>query len=605
MQFRVQHLQGTGAAFVALVCLAMAVIATAPRLSDYAKSRRTMSEFSELSAVLEAAAAFSAERGPANRAMTTANDAPEFREALAAARVRTDADLKALAPLLAPGVASVELQTAFAAVRAQLAKARAMVDAVAAAPEHPRNSAEIAAAIMAMFEAYDRMQDVRDIVSRKVIELAPAAGVDVILATSASALRERAGRAGSYVVMALTAGSSARSAYLAAYANELTRVTDLYAILKTYEPTMADNADVSRALAAVGSDYFLGSLAYANDVVTGLEGGRAPSFRDFSVGYVPGMRATETLRSVILSGAEGGLAVAQQDALRTVMISFALAATEIAAMIGLAWIVRYALFRPLLLVKRQIAEIADGNLRSPQIVQAGGVEVREMLQGLAVLRNQLRLKSKLEAERAAMADELKRQSNTDALTGLLNRRALGEIVSGLFTAPERQGAGLGVLMFDVDHFKSINDQYGHAVGDRVLKRIAALLAPKLRVGDAFARYGGEEFIIILHNVSEAETLFTAERLRACLDHVGAFDEHFGFGRLDKVTASFGVAWRAPSGAADWDEVVHVADERLYLAKRSGRNRVCAGASDPPGAGSVVALQAELAARFDRRASRSA
>jgi diguanylate cyclase (GGDEF)-like protein len=320
---------------------------------------------------------------------------------------------------------------------------------------------------------------------------------------------------------------------------------------------------------------------------------------------VPGMRATETLRSVILSGAEGGLAVAQQDALRTVMISFALAATEIVVMIGLAWIVRYALFQPLLLVKRQIAEIAHGNLRSPEIVQAGGVEVREMLQGLAVLRNQLRLKSRLEAERAAMADELKRQSNTDALTGLLNRRALGEIVSGLFAAPERQGAGLGVLMFDVDHFKSINDQYGHAVGDRVLKRIAALLAPKLRVGDVFARYGGEEFIIVLHNVSEAETLFTAERLRACLDHTSAFDERFGFGRLDKVTASFGVVWRAPSGAADWDEVVEVADERLYLAKRSGRNRVCAAASDPPAAGSVVALQAELAARFDRRASRSA
>lgn len=168
-----------------------------------------------------------------------------------------------------------------------------------------------------------------------------------------------------------------------------------------------------------------------------------------------------------------------------------------------------------------------------------------------------------------MTEELRRLSQTDALTGLLNRRALEDAVEELLAAPTAGSRGFAIIMLDIDHFKSINDRYGHAVGDMVLQRTAQTLGPCLRDADLFARYGGEEFIVVMGDVTEASARSTAERLRETLAHAIVSDEH-GL----KVTASFGVDWRAHCVFENWEKLTVVADNRLYQAKRNGRNLVC-------------------------------
>jgi diguanylate cyclase (GGDEF)-like protein len=174
-----------------------------------------------------------------------------------------------------------------------------------------------------------------------------------------------------------------------------------------------------------------------------------------------------------------------------------------------------------------------------------------------VLRANLRV-GRRQAE--AAEDELRAAALVDPLTHLLNRRGLD---AALATSPF-QGS---VLMVDIDHFKQINDQYGHAAGDDVLERMGRLLADVLREGDLLCRYGGEEFLAVLPRTSLAEAAFVGQRLRAAAaGH--AWDVVVD--GLDVVTVSVGVAAYTGHSVRS---AVREADRALYQAKRAGRNRV--------------------------------
>jgi len=125
------------------------------------------------------------------------------------------------------------------------------------------------------------------------------------------------------------------------------------------------------------------------------------------------------------------------------------------------------------------------------------------------------------------------------------------------------------LMFDVDHFKKINDTYGHQAGDYVLARIAQRVTDTIRVEDLFARYGGEEFALMLRESSDDQALICAERCRKAID---GSDFNFG-GTPIKVTISVGIATLLDSDFSQPDDLVAAADKYLYRAKRAGRNRV--------------------------------
>jgi two-component system cell cycle response regulator len=160
-------------------------------------------------------------------------------------------------------------------------------------------------------------------------------------------------------------------------------------------------------------------------------------------------------------------------------------------------------------------------------------------------------------------------SMRDTLTELPNRRTLLERLAGEVAHAERTGGELGVLMIDIDHFKSINDKHGHLAGDDVLRAISHAGAEALRAGDVFARYGGEEFVVLARDADKGEATTLAERLRACI--AGAQVE---IGRVAvQVTVSIGVAVLSEcERGEDGHPLLARADARLYRAKLSGRNR---------------------------------
>lgn len=175
-----------------------------------------------------------------------------------------------------------------------------------------------------------------------------------------------------------------------------------------------------------------------------------------------------------------------------------------------------------------------------------------------------------------LQDELRRSnrllmelSQTDPLTRLCNRRSLTEMLENELNRCQRNLEPCSLIMADIDHFKQVNDQYGHQAGDEVLVTVADLLREQLRPYDLAARYGGEEFCLVLPETSIVQAEEVAERIRDRMENC-----HFTGAMVDlKLTISLGVATISGGSEKTENELIRLADEALYLAKNNGRNRV--------------------------------
>lgn len=173
-----------------------------------------------------------------------------------------------------------------------------------------------------------------------------------------------------------------------------------------------------------------------------------------------------------------------------------------------------------------------------------------------------RLKEEVEIQR----HKWQQLSRIDGLTGLANRRAWEQVAAAVFDRYRRHGATASLIMIDIDHFKAVNDRFGHTTGDQVLCRIATGIGATLRQNDLAGRYGGEEFAVLLPDTDSSAALRAAERLRCQIAGFEADAEH-----SIRVSISLGIAEIGPgmTHCGDW---IHCADGALYEAKRNGRNR---------------------------------
>ncbi|QEL65432.1 hypothetical protein OTERR_19560 [Oryzomicrobium terrae] len=172
------------------------------------------------------------------------------------------------------------------------------------------------------------------------------------------------------------------------------------------------------------------------------------------------------------------------------------------------------------------------------------------------------------AENQRLQAQLREQAVRDPLTGLFNRRYLDEILDGELARARRQGYPVTVVMLDIDHFKRLNDTYGHQAGDEVIRRLGGTLRRNSRTGDLLCRYGGEEFILVLPNMGLDDAQTRCEELRRSFaSEPVLFGEH-----LLSATLSGGIAL-FPGHGTTRDELIQAADAALYAAKAAGRNRL--------------------------------
>lgn len=173
-------------------------------------------------------------------------------------------------------------------------------------------------------------------------------------------------------------------------------------------------------------------------------------------------------------------------------------------------------------------------------------------------------------ELEASKSQLEKLAMRDPLTGCFNRRALFDAFEDQWTVCQSQEQDLGCIMTDIDHFKSFNDRFGHAVGDQVIQVVANILQQEIRPGDILGRYGGEEFCILMPGNTPEQTVLAAERLRTAIEDKASRTIRTTSGT--KITMSFGVS-AFSVGASDPLDLVDQADKGLYAAKQGGRNQV--------------------------------
>ena len=207
---------------------------------------------------------------------------------------------------------------------------------------------------------------------------------------------------------------------------------------------------------------------------------------------------------------------------------------------------------------RAAGQLADGHDHVRARVRGHGA-----LRELAAAFNDMA--TRIAAQKAALTEV----AISDPLTGLHNRRSFEVRLTEEVERARRAGPPFALLLVDLDHFKQVNDRFGHQAGDQALQAVAAVLTKELRAVDLPARIGGEEFAVLLPNTAEHGALEAAERLRAAI----AAQPILHQGATFTVTASIGVAW-CPAHADTGDGLLRVADQALYQAKRAGRNRTC-------------------------------
>ncbi|PHS42507.1 MAG: PleD family two-component system response regulator [Robiginitomaculum sp.] len=214
-----------------------------------------------------------------------------------------------------------------------------------------------------------------------------------------------------------------------------------------------------------------------------------------------------------------------------------------------------------------------------QMVRAYDIGINDTLMR-PIEAQELQARVNTQIKRKFYADSLRENFNesmemvvTDPMTGLGNRRFFDRAIAPLFDQLDENGQVFSLVIFDVDHFKRVNDILGHDVGDTVLKEVAARLASNLRSVDVVSRYGGEEFIIAMPDTNQAEAILAADRMRELIGGTSIHVDNQAF----SVSVSAGIA--ETRQGEKFRDVFKRADAALYLAKKSGRNKVCGADQD--------------------------
>ncbi|MTJ80498.1 MAG: diguanylate cyclase [Telmatospirillum sp.] len=546
---------------VAIVLLS-AMDAVRARWDDYRGARTMIATNRVIDDLMQAAQSFAFERGRTNAVLHRPAAIPEDDRAFLEAHRKTADDALARAIRRTDVRDGDDLEGVLAAYRTILTL-RPVLDKELALPLDRRDPSGAERAVEAWSLLLQRLAALGIATTGRVDRFTPVFRIWNRVRIHAFELRDALGLETSHYAAALASGQPQTLKSLARAMVLRGRAEALWADLVRDVPQLG-NEPVRAALEAVRQALFVGFRPVEDQVVASALAGKPLTLdvRAFTAVSVPALDSIGLFQTTATEETTRYGETYAAEA-RTRMLMRALVAL-LALSVGVLvlHLVTVRLLAPLHRIREDLEVLSRGDTAIQTRSTGRDDEIGALATAVGHFRNSLIERQRLEAE-------LKEQSIRDPLTGLLNRRYLEEAGEIEFSRASRAGTPIGVLMIDVDHFKMINDRFGHDAGDAALRVIAKALLQEVRAGDLVCRFGGEEFVAMLPG---ATMELTVERGLLLLEIIRTLPLLHGSRPLGRLTASIGAAVH-PVHGSDLAAVITAADRALYEAKRAGRNRL--------------------------------
>lgn len=545
----------------------------------HAAARDAMSSLGVVQGTLEAMATVLMERGSMNAALIEGQPVSEARQQeLQLARNASDNRIAELLELHRTRSCDScrDVRATIQHIARTLVQHRAAADRLIARPRALISAQELNDVVVIMAGLIPALEETALDNSAVVIRHEVESPGLMTIAMLAAGLREQAGLLGSSFMPAQVQRRPLSDLETQRIEQQLGRVSQLRALLEVQLSTHADLE--TRAYPRVQFEYFGAGLEYIETLRhTPPSSADSPSPQaGTQERYVPLMQSIVDFRDEVLSVLEKLLERQRVNAVTELVTTTAVA---IVLLLAATWgftKFRWRLIRPFVVATEIINSINDN---APAPISGAGYrkEVRGLFDAIQRLKEDAIAKSRTEHERERLIADLATLAETDFLTGLLNRRAFHVRAVALCASLHEPEQILTLIVFDIDHFKRINDSYGHAGGDNVLVAVAQACHQTWRRTDIVARIGGEEFAVLCTVPSMAQASAMAQSMRRRIERLTVPAD----GRtITSITSSFGVVCARADGISDIDALLKQADALLYRAKASGRNCVITQSDNP-------------------------
>ena len=538
------------------ICIPLIVNST----QSYFKAVRTSDELHALQEVAILANKISKERAPANKVLSsTSEEIHQRQQELEIYRKEVDQQFEHTAKVLQQVGFPHLSQRLESAVRPSLEQGRLQIDSYAKIPWEQRNAQALDQAIAAMFKAWDSCRTILKgvVIASNTTSTSQNNFISQILFLSD--LRDQAGRAASIIMAYVTFDQPIPAANLTRAMQVQYRIHYLWDLIGTLQPEEDKTEEFNQLHNAVDTVFIQKGLPIVSSLVeesiqqvpyhlTGTE---------LTNAMVDKFATVVDLQSYLLDYsnqvAEREKSSHLQQLLWTVLLSFVSLGAAIATMI----FARKSVFQPLI-EARQILFTLSENGDTKALSSNAHTKSESLFTAIQRLQQMLQ-------QRDALEFRLKNIAHSDPLTGLANRFALEEYTRFLESHPS-QFSQTCLMIIDIDHFKQVNDQYGHIIGDEVIQFVAQCLKDNVRTSDLLVRYGGDEFLVLIENIDFDNARKIADKIRSEVEGAYILSEN---GDQIQVSVSVGVA----IGAQSWISLFTKADKALFVAKGQGRNAV--------------------------------
>ena len=536
---------------------------------DYNKTNQALIEIQALQAVADLANKISRERAPANKLMSSNQQAfAKHVLELKLYRLTVDEQMKkTLEVLKHSNLPNLDLSI-FDRLDEALTQGRQQVDAYAALPREQRNAETMDQAILKMFNAWDRSHDVlKDVIAVSEGKDTAVSNFYVQILLLAD-LRDQAGRAASNVMAHVAFKQPIPETNLARSLQTRKQVMYLWELIDTLQPERDKTEEFKVLHQAVYNEFLAKGLLIVERLMN-----ESIYHRPY---YLTGTQLTEAivdkfstvveLQNYLLKYSVEKAIIEKHKAQNILLTTVGISLISIFAALFTMIYARKRVFSPLIQAREILFDLSHSSIRpNPMDTKDQPANMYSLFTAIQQLKQTLQ-------QRDALEFRLKNIAHLDSLTGVANRYALNEYIKLLENQPT-QFSETCLMVIDIDHFKQVNDVYGHLMGDQVIQFVAEKLKENIRTSDLLVRYGGDEFIVLIENVGMERALKIAEKIRSeiyeakSVDNVRCPDL--------KVSISIGVA----IGATSWMALLEKADRALFQAKEQGKNKVVAYSVD--------------------------